>query len=135
MENSKNITSYINKLIGKGIFNNVKNLFCSSYNSCISKKEQKEMLEKFESSEKGIINCVYCLGEGWDFPLLDGVVFAENMTSEIRIVQSALRASRKNKNDESKVAKILLPIFTNRIYRGIDEIAQSSKGFYDVVIQ
>jgi hypothetical protein len=50
------------------------------------------------------------LGEGWDFPLLDGVVFAENMTSNIRIVQSALRASRKNKNDTNKKTKIILPI-------------------------
>jgi hypothetical protein len=50
------------------------------------------------------------LGEGWDFPLLDGVVFAENMTSNIRIVQSALRASRKNINDSSKKTKIILPI-------------------------
>ena len=127
MENSNKITSYINKLIEKEVFTNVKNeLFCGSYNSDKTKKEQKDILEKFESSKKGIINCVYCLGEGWDFPLLDGVVFAENMSSEIRIVQSALRASRKNKNNESKVAKILLPIFTDRIYKGIDEIAQSN---------
>jgi hypothetical protein len=50
------------------------------------------------------------LGEGWDFPLLDGVVFSENMTSNIRIVQAALRASRKNKNEINKKTKILLPI-------------------------
>jgi ERCC4-related helicase len=37
------------------------------------------------------------LGEGYDNPLINGVVFAENMSSNIRIVQSALRASRKNK--------------------------------------
>jgi hypothetical protein len=41
---------------------------------------------------------------------LDGVVFAENMTSNIRIVQSALRASRKNKKDIYKKTKIILPI-------------------------
>lgn len=32
------------------------------------------------------------------------------MTSNIRIVQSALRASRKNKNDPNKITKIILPI-------------------------
>jgi hypothetical protein len=32
------------------------------------------------------------------------------MTSNIRIVQSALRASRKNKKDTSKITKIILPI-------------------------
>jgi hypothetical protein len=50
------------------------------------------------------------LGEGWDFPLLDAIVFAENMTSNIRIVQSALRASRKNENQPNKITKIILPI-------------------------
>ena len=44
------------------------------------------------------------------FPLLDAVVFAENMTSNIRIVQSALRASRKNKLQHNKITKIILPI-------------------------
>ena len=57
-----------------------------------------------------MITCVYCLGKGWDFPLLDDVVFAENMTSNIRIVQSALRASIKNKKDTNKKNKIILPI-------------------------
>jgi hypothetical protein len=50
------------------------------------------------------------LGEGWDFPLLDAVVFGENMTSNIRIVQSALRASRKYRNNPHKKTKIILPI-------------------------
>jgi hypothetical protein len=41
---------------------------------------------------------------------IDGVVFAEIMNSNIRIVQSALSASRKNKNDVTKITKIILPI-------------------------
>jgi hypothetical protein len=73
-------------------------------------KDQKEIINNFEKAKFGIITCVYCLGEGWDFPLLDGVVFSENMTSNIRIVQSALRASRKNKKDTNKKTKIILPI-------------------------
>ena len=60
-------------------------------------KDQKEIINNFEKSQFGIITCVYCLGEGWDFSLLDGVAFAETMTSNIRIVQSALTASRKTK--------------------------------------
>jgi hypothetical protein len=67
-------------------------------------------LEQFEKTKYGILTCVYCLGEGWDFPLLDGVVFAENMTSNIRIVQSALRASRKHADYPDKRAKIILPV-------------------------
>ncbi len=37
-------------------------------------------------------------------------VFAENMSSNIRIVQSALRASRKNKDKPDKKINIILPI-------------------------
>lgn len=53
---------------------------------------------------------MYCLGEGWDFPLLDGVLISENMTANIRIVQSALRPIRKNINEPNKLTKIILPI-------------------------
>lgn len=85
-------------------------VYYSDYHGEKSPKEQTDILKKFEMSKFGILACVYCLGEGWDFPLLDAVVFAENMTSNIRIVQSALRASRKNKLDPTKKTKIILPI-------------------------
>lgn len=88
----------------------IPNLYYSNYHSEMKSKDQKEIINNFENVKFGIITCVYCLGEGWDFPLLDGVVFSENMTSNIRIVQSALRASRKNKNDTNKKTKIILPI-------------------------
>ena len=87
-------------------------LYYSNYHSDMKKKEQVNIIKDFEKSSFGIITCVYCLGEGWDFPLLDGVVFAENMTSNIRIVQSALRAFRKYKNELLKKAKIILPILS-----------------------
>jgi predicted helicase len=73
-------------------------------------KDQVDILDNFENAKYGIITCVYCLGEGYDLPLLDGVVFSETMTSNIRIVQSALRASRKNKEEPNKITKIILPI-------------------------
>jgi hypothetical protein len=76
----------------------------------MNEKTQKTIINDFKKSYLGIITCVYCLGEGWDFPLLDSVVFSENMTSNIRIVQSALRASRKNSDNPNKMTKIILPI-------------------------
>jgi superfamily II DNA or RNA helicase len=88
----------------------IPDLYYSNYQSEMKSKDQKEIINNFEKAKFGIITCVYCLGEGWDFPLLDGVVFAENMTSNIRIVQSALRASRKNKHQPYKITKIILPI-------------------------
>jgi superfamily II DNA or RNA helicase len=109
IENSLKLIQYIKMLLDVED-NHMSELYYSHYNSKMKPREQKEILDKFKKAKIGIITCVYCLGEGWDFPLLDGVVFAENMTSNIRIVQSALRASRKNKFQPNKIMKIILPI-------------------------
>lgn len=66
-------------------------------------------LNKFKSSKFGIISCVYIFGEGFDLPKLNGVVVAENMTSDIRIVQSCLRANRLEASNPDKKAAIILP--------------------------
>ena len=108
-DNSLKLIQYIKMLLDDSYFD-IPDLYYSNYHSEMKSKDQKEIINNFENAKFGIITCVYCLGEGWDFPLLDGVVFAENMTSNIRIVQSALRASRKNKNDINKKTKIILPI-------------------------
>ena len=107
--NSLKLKHFIQLLLDHGYFY-IPGLYFSEYHSEMNPKEQKQIINKFETSKYGIITCVYCLGEGWDFPLLDGVVFSENMTSNIRIVQAALRASRKNENEINKKTKILLPI-------------------------
>ena len=108
-DNSLKLFQYINMLLDDNYFD-IPDLYYSNYHSEMKSKDQKEIINNFEKAKFGIITCVYCLGEGWDFPLLDGVVFAENMTSNIRIVQSALRASRKNKKDTNKKTKIILPV-------------------------
>ena len=108
-DNSSKLIQYIKMLLDDNYFD-MPDLYYSEYHSNMNSNEQRVILNNFEKAKFGIITCIYCLGEGWDFPLLDGVVFAENMTSNIRIVQSALRASRKNKNDISKKTKIILPI-------------------------
>jgi superfamily II DNA or RNA helicase len=108
-DNSLKLIQYIKMLLHDSYFD-IPNLYYSNYHSEMKSKDQKGIINNFEKAKFGIITCVYCLGEGWDFPLLDGVVFAENMTSNIRIVQSALRASRKNKKDTNKKTKIILPI-------------------------
>ena len=108
-DNSLKLIQYIKMMLDDNYFD-IPDLYYSNYHSEMKSKDQTEIINNFENAKFGIITCVYCLGEGWDFPLLDGVVFAENMTSNIRIVQSALRASRKNKKDTNKKTKIILPI-------------------------
>jgi len=111
-ENSVKLMKYIKMLINDNYFN-IPNLYYSNYNGDMKPNEQAKIINSFENAQYGIIACVYCLGEGWDFPLLDAVVFAENMTSNIRIVQAALRASRKDRNDSNKKTKIILPILNS----------------------
>jgi predicted helicase len=108
-DNSLKLIQYIKMLLDDNYFD-IPDLYYSNYHSEMKSTDQKGILDNFEKAKFGIITCVYCLGEGWDFPLLDAVVFAENMSSNIRIVQSALRASRKNKKDANKRTKIILPI-------------------------
>jgi superfamily II DNA or RNA helicase len=113
-ENASKLVKYIQMLLEDSYFI-IDGLFYSDYHSDLNSSQRNLILSKFENAKFGIITCVYCLSEGWDFPLLDAVLFAEYMSSEIRIVQSALRANRKNKLQANKIAKIILPIFNIEI--------------------
>lgn len=108
-DHSLKLIQFVKMLLDKKYFD-LPELYYSNYHSEMNPKVQSDIIKQFEITKHGIISCVYCLGEGWDFPLLDAVVFGENMSSTIRIVQSALRASRKNRDDPHKKTKIILPI-------------------------
>lgn len=110
MTSSSIILQYICELLRKDFRHLQSATFCEEYNSKMSVDQQRAILKNFEESRFGIIVCVYCLGEGWNCPLLDAVVFAENMSSNIRILQCALRACRKDFVRPNKVAKLILPI-------------------------
>ena len=109
MNNSNLILAHVNALLKKE-FSSINNCFANTYYSKMDAEEQANILARFEASQFGIIVCVYCLGEGWNCPLLDAVVFAEKMTSNIRILQCALRACRKDHSRPEKIAKIIIPI-------------------------
>lgn len=108
-ENSLKLRLFVKLLLENNYFE-LPDLYYSDYHSEMNNKVQSNIISQFENATQGIITCVYCLNEGWDFPLLDAVVFGENMSSNIRIVQSALRPSRKNRNEPNKKTKIILPI-------------------------
>ena len=132
-DNAIKLTQYIKMLLDDEYFD-IPNLYCSDYHSEMNTTQQTEIENKFKSADFGIISCVYCLGEGWDCPLLDGVVFAENMCSNIRILQSALRAGRKNAAEPNKKTKIILPIL-NRDDWFEDGDNQDLKKVRDVIYQ
>jgi superfamily II DNA or RNA helicase len=122
-ESSKLITRAIRLLMFHKYFT-IEDIIVSCYHGDMATSEQTNILTEFDKSTYGIICCVYCLGEGWDFPKLNGVVFGEEMSSNIRIVQSASRACRKNVHEPDKVFKIIIPCIeqdTNS-YKKVKEI-------------
>ena len=78
--------------------------------------KRTEMVEEFNKSKIGIIPCVLIFGEGYDNPIIDSVVFAENMDSTIRIVQSGLRPTRLDKNNPEKLANLVIPIILDEAF-------------------
>ncbi len=130
--NTQKIINYINLLITNNIFK-IDNLYCSNYHSNMNENDKKIILSNFEKSKIGILSNVECLGEGWDLPLLDAVVFSENMISNIRIVQSALRASRKDRNDINKKSKIILPVLNSDDF--LNESNDNFKKIKEVIYQ
>ena len=107
-ENATLIIKYIDLIIENKLVVFEKNtLYYKDYHS--KTKDKSEYLNKFKQYKFGILSCVYELGEGTDIPDLNGVVFAENMESEIRIVQCSLRPNRLNKKNPNKIAYYIIP--------------------------
>jgi predicted helicase len=109
-ENSELVKKYIDIILNLNILNINKN---DIYNKALhsNNKENiiKDEIDKFKKASYGIISSVYIFSEGFDCPKLNGVVFAENMESEIRIVQSTLRPNRLDKMYPNKKAYIIIP--------------------------
>lgn len=58
---------------------------------------------------------MYIFGEKCDLPQLNGVCVADNMQSEIRIVQYLLRPNRLDKLNPNKKAYIIIPYIDNNV--------------------
>ena len=121
VDNSKKVKEIIGILLDKykndlTLFNNHNlDLDVGNYeiNGTDHSEKRTEILGLFTRKEYGIMSSVQLFGEGYDYPGLDSVLFAEKMDSTIRIVQSALRPCRKDKNNTLKKANILIPVFEN----------------------
>lgn len=119
-ENSELVKKFIDIILGLNIINiNKENYYNKSLHSN-SKENLNDIklldgsikegeITKFKKASWGIISSVYIFGEGFDCPKLNGVVFAENMESDIRIVQSTLRPNRLDNNFPNKKAYVIIP--------------------------
>lgn len=73
-------------------------------------KESNDIIKEFGDAVGGILINITKVGEGIDIPSLDAVLFADEMNSEIRIIQSALRPCRIDPNNPNKVASLIIPM-------------------------
>ena len=108
-ENSELVKKYIDIILELNIININKDNY---YNKALHSKIKEHLndiklsdgtiqdgeITKFKKASWGIISCVYILSEGFNCPKLNGVVFGENMDSDVRILQSTLRPNIKIKN-------------------------------------
>lgn len=123
VKNAKKVQEIIGFLLSNymddvNLFNpRQKQLVIGNYelNGTDSSEIRKNILNKFKTDEYAIMSSVQLFGEGYDYPKLDSVLFAEKMGSDIRIVQSALRPCRKDPDNPEKIANILLPISYDNI--------------------
>ena len=119
-ENAELVTKYINVILTLDIIDIDKTNY---YNKSLHSKSPENLndiklqdglvkegeVSKFKKASWGIISSVYIFGEGFDCPKLNGVVFTENMDSDIRIVQSTLRPNRIDNNFPNKKAYVIIP--------------------------
>ena len=119
-ENAELVTKYINVILTLDIIDIDKTNY---YNKSLHSKSPENLndiklqdglvkegeVSKFKKASWGIISSVYIFGEGFDCPKLNGVVFSENMDSDIRIVQSTLRPNRLDNNFPNKKAYVIIP--------------------------
>lgn len=119
-ENSELVKKYIDVILKLNIININKENY---YNKALHSNSKENLndiklhdgsikegeISKFKKASWGIISSVYIFGEGFDCPKLNGVVFGENMESDIRIVQSTLRPNRLDSNFPDKKAYVIIP--------------------------
>ena len=70
---------------------------------------RREKKSQFSLAEKAVLSNVRCLSEGVDLPMIDSVVFCDDRSSPIDLIQAVGRALRK-KEGEDKIASILIPM-------------------------
>jgi superfamily II DNA or RNA helicase len=117
------------EIIIKMLRSSIDSFHIDSENIFKTDMKTNEIVCKFNDIDIGIlINC-FKIGEGVDIPSLDGVLFADNMESTVRITQGALRGCRIDPNNKDKKATIIVPtIYEKEDDKSYDE-NDNIKGF------
>ena len=110
-ENSDIVCSYIDLIISRGLITiNRDDLYYRALHSnSRGDVNFEDEVKEFKKARYGIISCVYIFGEGFDLPKLNGITFAENMISPIRMTQCAMRPNRLDREYPNKISYIIIP--------------------------
>jgi len=114
-ESSELVNLYVIAILSSSYINlSISDFYCNALHSdfpglIYDEGEEIGELTKFRTKKYGIISCVYLFGEGYNEPKLNGVTFAENMESDVRIIQYALRPNRLEKFNPCKRAFNIIP--------------------------
>jgi superfamily II DNA or RNA helicase len=131
-ENSDIVCSYIDLIISRGLITiNRDDLYYRALHSnSRGDVNFEDEVKKFKKARYGIISCVYIFGEGFDLPKLNGITFAENMISPIRMTQCAMRPNRLDREYPNKISYIIIP-YLDMEEHGIDN--RSFKKCYNIL--
>jgi len=144
VDNSILATQYIDAILSKRLISSfdADDFYNNALHSLLQIDTIHREKEKFKASRRGIISCVYLFGEGCDMPQLNGVCVAENMQSEIRIVQYLLRPNRLDRKNPGKRAFIVLPYMDtddwereNRSFEKIRKVISQMRNSDDTIEQ
>lgn len=113
VENCKLINNNIDICVYNKFTEFTNKIYHHYYTSDICNNMRNKIIDIFQKSKYGILTCCYLLGEGIDIPCIDTCIFAENMDSNIRIIQSSLRCCRKDKYNINKIGTIIIPCIKN----------------------
>lgn len=115
-DNAKNIDNIITTIINKKIIEYDNMFYHNAIDSNMKPEIRNVEIQQFEQVKYGIITSVYIFGEGVDYPCVDCECFAEPMESTTRIVQAAMRGSRKFESNPNKINYLVLPIINTDEY-------------------
>lgn len=140
ISNAALVNDIIRRLINKKIVDvNTFHCYLSGEDSI---KVRKAAINEFVNCERGIITSVYLFGEGVDFPCVDCVCVAENMSSVVRIVQTLMRCNRLDPANRDKIGSIILPIIKTdtindgrfkKVKKVINEMRNEDTGIFDTI--
>ncbi|WP_391592039.1 DEAD/DEAH box helicase / adenine-specific DNA methyltransferase [[Mycoplasma] cavipharyngis] len=90
------------------------------------REERLEWLRnKIEDDYCHILTNARCLTEGIDLPSLDGVVFMNNIQSQVDIIQAVGRVMRTDPERKKQYGYVIIPVFVNSVKLTDQQLSQS----------